>query len=262
MLILLFAVELRLLPAGGRGPVVSMLGMPTAAFSLDGLRHLLLPALTLALYKSALVDPDRAGRHARGDAAGLHPLRPRQGAVAPAHHLRARAQEHHDPGRDGSRPRARLDDRIRRRDRDGVRLSGHGQAPDRFDQPPRPSGHRRLPDDDGRDLRGHQPHRRPALRGDRSARAACRKRRADRWPNVRADDRDRAGDPGAPARHGLERSRREPAAPAYRRVPREPRRRRSALRCSSRSRCSRSSPLPSRRRTPTTCRSSTSWTTC
>ncbi|MDF3063297.1 MAG: transporter permease [Microvirga sp.] len=55
MLILLFAVELRLLPAGGRGPVVSVLGIPTAAFSLEGLKHLILPALTLALYKSALV---------------------------------------------------------------------------------------------------------------------------------------------------------------------------------------------------------------
>jgi peptide/nickel transport system permease protein len=55
MLILLFAVELRLLPAGGRGPVVSVLGIPTAAFTLEGLKHLILPALTLALYKSALV---------------------------------------------------------------------------------------------------------------------------------------------------------------------------------------------------------------
>lgn len=55
MLILLFAVELRLLPAGGRGPTTSVLGVPLAIFSLDGLKHLILPALTLALYKSALV---------------------------------------------------------------------------------------------------------------------------------------------------------------------------------------------------------------
>lgn len=55
MLILLFAVELRILPAGGRGPVATVLGVPTAAFSLEGLKHLILPALTLALYKSALV---------------------------------------------------------------------------------------------------------------------------------------------------------------------------------------------------------------
>jgi peptide/nickel transport system permease protein len=55
MLILLFAVELRLLPAGGRGPTTTVLGIPTAIFSLEGFRHLILPAVTLALYKSALV---------------------------------------------------------------------------------------------------------------------------------------------------------------------------------------------------------------
>jgi peptide/nickel transport system permease protein len=55
MLILLFAVELRILPASGRGETTSVLGVPVALFSLDGLKHLLLPAVTLALYKSALV---------------------------------------------------------------------------------------------------------------------------------------------------------------------------------------------------------------
>lgn len=55
MLILLFAVELRVLPASGRGTTVSVFGIELALFTLDGLRHLLLPALTLALYKSALV---------------------------------------------------------------------------------------------------------------------------------------------------------------------------------------------------------------
>ena len=55
MLILLFAVELRLLPASGRGTTTSVFGVELALFTLDGLRHLLLPALTLALYKSALV---------------------------------------------------------------------------------------------------------------------------------------------------------------------------------------------------------------
>jgi peptide/nickel transport system permease protein len=55
MLILVFAVELRLLPASGRGPTTEVLGIPTALLTLDGLKHLLLPAFTLALYKSALV---------------------------------------------------------------------------------------------------------------------------------------------------------------------------------------------------------------
>ncbi|WP_133769704.1 ABC transporter permease [Enterovirga rhinocerotis] len=55
MLILLFAVQLRILPASGRGETVPLLGVPVAFLTLDGLRHLVLPALTLALYKTALV---------------------------------------------------------------------------------------------------------------------------------------------------------------------------------------------------------------
>jgi peptide/nickel transport system permease protein len=55
MLILLFAVELRWLPASGRGPTISVLGVPLAIFSWEGLKHVILPAVTLALYKSALV---------------------------------------------------------------------------------------------------------------------------------------------------------------------------------------------------------------
>ncbi|KAA2238354.1 ABC transporter permease [Salinarimonas soli] len=55
MLILLFAVELKLLPASGRGPTASVLGFKTAMFTWEGLKHLILPAVTLALYKAALV---------------------------------------------------------------------------------------------------------------------------------------------------------------------------------------------------------------
>ena len=55
MLILLFAVELRWLPSGGRGQTVDVLGVPVSFLTVDGLRHLLLPAFTLALYKAALV---------------------------------------------------------------------------------------------------------------------------------------------------------------------------------------------------------------
>ena len=55
MLVFLFAVELRVLPASGRGPTTSVFGVPVALFNVEGLKHLLLPAFTLALYKSALV---------------------------------------------------------------------------------------------------------------------------------------------------------------------------------------------------------------
>jgi peptide/nickel transport system permease protein len=55
MLILAFAVELKWLPAGGRGETVDVLGVPLSLFTLDGLRHLILPALTLAIYKGSLI---------------------------------------------------------------------------------------------------------------------------------------------------------------------------------------------------------------
>lgn len=55
MLILLFAVELRILPASGRGPTRNVLGLDLAIFTLDGWKYLILPAFTLALYKAALV---------------------------------------------------------------------------------------------------------------------------------------------------------------------------------------------------------------
>lgn len=55
MLILFFAVYLGWLPAGGRGPTVTLLGMQLSIFSWEGIRHLILPSLTLALYKSSLV---------------------------------------------------------------------------------------------------------------------------------------------------------------------------------------------------------------
>ncbi len=55
MLILLFAVELKWLPSGGRGPTTSLFGLQVSFLTWEGLRHLLLPAFTLALYKAALV---------------------------------------------------------------------------------------------------------------------------------------------------------------------------------------------------------------
>jgi peptide/nickel transport system permease protein len=55
MLIMVFAVELQILPAGGRGPVASFLGLQSSLFSWTGLGHLFLPALNLALFKLALV---------------------------------------------------------------------------------------------------------------------------------------------------------------------------------------------------------------
>ena len=55
MLIMVFAVTLGWLPAGGRGETVNVLGVPLSFLTVDGLRHLLLPALNLALFNIALV---------------------------------------------------------------------------------------------------------------------------------------------------------------------------------------------------------------
>ena len=55
MLIMVFAVNLGWLPAGGRGPSTEVFGLQLSFLSVDGLRHLLLPAINLALFKLALI---------------------------------------------------------------------------------------------------------------------------------------------------------------------------------------------------------------
>lgn len=55
LLILIFAVLLGWLPAGGRGETVEVLGIRVSFLTLDGLRHMILPALNLALFKMSLV---------------------------------------------------------------------------------------------------------------------------------------------------------------------------------------------------------------
>jgi peptide/nickel transport system permease protein len=55
MLIMIFAVMLGWLPAGGRGETVEVLGVGLSFLTLDGLAHMVLPATNLALYKMSLV---------------------------------------------------------------------------------------------------------------------------------------------------------------------------------------------------------------
>ncbi|MCP4110688.1 MAG: ABC transporter permease [Desulfobacteraceae bacterium] len=54
MLIMCFAVMLGWLPAGGRGQTVDLLGIPVSFLTLDGLAHLILPAINLGLFKLSL----------------------------------------------------------------------------------------------------------------------------------------------------------------------------------------------------------------
>ena len=55
MLIMVFAVFLGWLPSNGRGTTTVLLGVPVSFLSIDGLRHLLLPGVTLALLNIALI---------------------------------------------------------------------------------------------------------------------------------------------------------------------------------------------------------------
>ncbi len=55
MLILIFAVTLGWLPSGGRGDTTDVFGIRTSLGSLDGLSHMLLPAINLAIFKTALL---------------------------------------------------------------------------------------------------------------------------------------------------------------------------------------------------------------
>ena len=55
LLILFFAVELGLLPASGRGETVEVFGVALSFLTLDGLRHLILPALSLSLLPMAIL---------------------------------------------------------------------------------------------------------------------------------------------------------------------------------------------------------------
>jgi peptide/nickel transport system permease protein len=55
LLIMVFSVQLGWLPSGGRGATRELLGVHWSFLTLDGLQHLLLPALNLALFKISLV---------------------------------------------------------------------------------------------------------------------------------------------------------------------------------------------------------------
>ena len=62
VLIMFFSVHLGWLPPNGRGETVDLLGIPVSFLTVDGLRHLAMPAANLAIFKlSLLVRLTRAG---------------------------------------------------------------------------------------------------------------------------------------------------------------------------------------------------------
>jgi hypothetical protein len=159
MLILLFAVELGWLPSTGRGDTATIFGIETSLATWDGLRHIFLPALNLALLKISLaIRLDARGR-AGSDEPRLCEIRKGQGHFDQADHLCPCDEEHHDPGRDSHGPGIRQPHRILCCDRNDLCLARNGQVADRCHSSTRPARRRRLPDDHGAVLRGHQPGR-------------------------------------------------------------------------------------------------------
>jgi peptide/nickel transport system permease protein len=55
MLIMVFSVWLGWLPTSGRGPTTNLIGIPVSFLTLEGLRHLVLPAANLALFNLSLL---------------------------------------------------------------------------------------------------------------------------------------------------------------------------------------------------------------
>lgn len=55
MMIITFSVFLGWLPVSGRGETASFLGIESSIFTLEGLKHLIMPATNLALFKIAMV---------------------------------------------------------------------------------------------------------------------------------------------------------------------------------------------------------------
>ncbi|HJV82029.1 ABC transporter permease [Noviherbaspirillum sp.] len=55
MVIMVFSVQLGWLPSSGRGATTLLLGIPVSFLSWDGIRHLIMPALNLALFNIAMV---------------------------------------------------------------------------------------------------------------------------------------------------------------------------------------------------------------
>ncbi|MEC4717908.1 ABC transporter permease [Noviherbaspirillum sp. CPCC 100848] len=55
MMIMLFSVQLGWLPSSGRGPTTDIAGFPVSLHSAEGWRHILMPAINLALFKLSLI---------------------------------------------------------------------------------------------------------------------------------------------------------------------------------------------------------------
>ena len=129
LLIYLFAVVLRWLPSFGRGDVVRIGSWwTTGLLTVSGLKSLIMPSITLALFQMTLIM-----RLVRAEMLEVlrsdyirFALRPR--AFRACRPFPSRAQEYAHSGDHGRRPAARLDRRFLDHHRNGVRVARHGPA--------------------------------------------------------------------------------------------------------------------------------------
>ena len=123
MMIMLFAVMLGWLPSTGRGDTVPLLGVPVSFFTWDGLSHLLMPALNLALLKMSLaIRLTRAGVREAIHQDYIKFARAK--GLRTARIIRVHSDEEHpDPGDHGHGPGVRRPDRLLAGHRDGLRLA-------------------------------------------------------------------------------------------------------------------------------------------
>ena len=55
MLVLIFSIILRWLPSSGRGEIGTFLGIKSSIFTADGLYHIILPSINLAMFKTSIM---------------------------------------------------------------------------------------------------------------------------------------------------------------------------------------------------------------
>ena len=159
LLILLFAVIFKVLPSFGRGDVVSIGGWTTGLLTLDGWKHLVLPAVTLSVFQLALIL-----RLVRAEM--LEVLRTdyikfarARGLERSRRVLRTCAEEHAGAGDHDHRPAVGWLDRVCDHHRDGVPVARHGAVVHPGRAVRRRPGDGGLPVPDRVDLRVDQPGR-------------------------------------------------------------------------------------------------------
>jgi len=127
MLIMAFSVTLGWLPSGGRGATASLFGVEWSWLTVDGLRHLILPALNLSLFKISLVM-----RLTRANVREVLPMdfvkfaRQRLGAIARGADVCV--AQYHDSTGDHPRSGVRFDHRVCGRDGKHLCLAGCRQT--------------------------------------------------------------------------------------------------------------------------------------